>query len=114
MLRAEWPGMKPFWPFSQYAMSAPYPLYATGLCFLAVLLFYLACDVGGLRFPHLTVLGFNPLVVYILQALLVLAAGMTVPKDAPPTIAFLTFVAVYLTCFGVAWRLYRAGKTVKI
>lgn len=40
LIRAEWPGFKLPWHFSPYAMTAPYPLYAAGLCFFSILIFY--------------------------------------------------------------------------
>ena len=113
-LRAAWPGLKPLWPFSQYGMTAPYPLYATGLCFLTVLVFYLADTRYNASFPHLTVLGYNPLVIYILQAVLALISSLTVPKTAPWPIAFFTFMAVYAVCYWVAFRLFRAGRIIKV
>jgi predicted acyltransferase len=113
-LRAPWPGLKPLWPFTQYGMTAPYPLYAAGLCFLTVLVFYLACDQYKLRFPHLSVLGYNPLVIYILQALLVLVAGMTVPDSAPWPVALGTFITVYACCYGVAFGLFRGGRSIRL
>ena len=113
-LRAPWPEVKVFWPFSQYGMTAPYTLYSTGLCFLTVLAFYLFCDLCKIRFPYLTVLGYNPLVLYLLQALLVLLADLTVPETAPWPVALGTFLTVCLSCFGVAFWLFRTGRIIKV
>ncbi len=113
-LRAPWPGLKPFWPFTQYGMSAPYPVYSTGLCLLTVLAFYLLCDQGKLRLPHLTVLGHNPLAVYILQAVLALVTGVIVPQGAPWPAALGSFLAVYLVCYCVALWLFRTGRIIKL
>lgn len=113
-LRLEWPGLKAEWPFSQYAMTAPYVLHSTGLAFLAFAAFYLLCDVAKLRIPQLSILGQNPLVIYILQAILVVVAGETVPENAPLWLALLSFAAVYATCYAVAWGMNRRGIIVKI
>lgn len=114
LLRMEWPGVKSFWPFSQYAMSAPYPLYAAGLCFVTVLLFYLACERLEITLPHLTLLGRNPLVLYLLQAALVLVARVVVPDDIFCVGALLCFAIIYGICYGVALHLHRSGRVIKI
>ena len=114
MLRSPWPGVKSFWPFSQYGMTAPYPLYATGLCFLTILVFFIACDQYKLRFPQLTVLGYNPLVIYILQAVLVLAASLTIPEYAPWPVALVTLLVVYSCCYGLAFGLFRTGRIITV
>ena len=114
MLRAEWAGLKSFWPFSQYGMTAPYPLYATALCFLTVLGFYLFCEVFRLRAPLLTTLGKNPLVIYLLQAALVLAAKMVVSPAVGWIAAAGVFVGVLLLCYGLARYLEIKGRIIKI
>lgn len=113
-LRVEWPGVKAFWPFSQFGMSAPYPVFAAGLCFATVLLFYLCCEVLHLRVPHLTTLGKNPLVLYLLQGALVVVAQVLVPKDIAVTTACVLFLAVYGVCYGTAKHLDNKGIIIKI
>ena len=114
LLRMEWNGTKQFWPFSQYAMSAPYPIYATGLCFFTVLFFYVLCEWFGIVTPHLTTLGRNPLVLYLLQAALVLLVRVIVPSDVSIVGALLCLGFVYGACYIVAYRLYSSGKIIKI
>ena len=43
-LHIEWPGLKQQWPFSARYMTAPFPLWSTGLCFLHLLAFWLICS----------------------------------------------------------------------
>jgi predicted acyltransferase len=115
LLKVEWPGIKAEWPFSQRGMSAPYPLYSTGLCFLMYLPFYFLCDVKGLRIPHKTALGTNPLVIYIVQyALGEMYNTFVVPKESGPGLALLGFAAFYLSCYAVAWRLYKDKVIIKL
>lgn len=112
--RAEWPGWKAFWPFSPYMMSVPFPLYATGLAFALMAGFYLLCDVAGWRIPHLTLLGRNPLVLYLLQALLVVLVRVIFPSETGVAGALLAFAGVYAACYLTAWLMHRRGIIVKI
>ncbi len=114
LLRAEWPGLKPIWPFSAYAMTAPYPVYASGLCFLTLLLFYLIAEVVRLHIPFLTTLGKNPLVIYLLQAALVLVAGGIVDSSMDMLPALGLFLVLVGICYGVARYLEITGRIVKI
>ena len=115
LLKLEWPGVKEEWPFSQRGMTIPYPLYSTGLCFLMFLPFYWICDIKGWRIPTLSVLGMNPLVIYIVQyALLELYDTFIVPKDSGVTMALVGFTALILACYAVAWRLYKDNVVIKL
>ncbi len=113
-IRAPWPGLKPIWHFSQYGMSAPYPLYATGLCFLTLLAFYVLCDLGGRRLPHLTILGENPLVLYAAQAILVPASEWMWPNQGRMPQIAVGLLCVYGLCYGLAWTLHRNRIIVKV
>jgi predicted acyltransferase len=115
LLKIEWPGMKAEWPFSQRGMSIPYPLYATGLCFLLYLPFYYVCDVKGYRIPHLAVLGLNPLVIYVVQqALMDIHDTFIVSQNASVPLALFGFATFYLVCYAVARKLYNDGIVIKI
>lgn len=113
-LKLEWPGWKAEWPFSQKGMSAPYTLYSTGLSFAALLAAHLLCDRLQLRFPLLTVLGMNPLVIYLLQAILGTIACEIIPSNAPWHLALAAFLAVFGACYAVAWTMHRRGIVVKL
>ncbi|NLF56121.1 MAG: hypothetical protein GX580_00605, partial [Candidatus Hydrogenedens sp.] len=114
LLRAEWPGVKAFWYFSQFGMTAPYPVYAAGLCFFTVLAFHLICDRAGFQFPLLTIMGKNPLVLYLLQAALVLVIKVAVPSSLPAWAALAVFAAVLGACYTLAWWLDHKGKIIKV
>ncbi len=106
-LKAPWPGLKPEWPFTQYGMSAPYPLYATGLCFLTLLVFHGLCDLRNIQLPHLTILGENPLAVYLFHEVLVLISEAILPDSAPPYLIALGFTLTYTLCYTLAVILHR-------
>lgn len=115
LLRAEWPGLKEAWPFTQRGMTIPYAMYSTGLCFLMYLPFHYLCDVRGCKLPHLTVLGMNPLVIYIVQqALGDMHGSFIVRDDSSASIALLGFAAFYLSCYAVAWRLAKDRVVIKL
>ena len=98
-LHVEWPGMKAQWPFSARFMTAPFPLWSSGLCFLQLLAFYLFCDKFGLRFPTFTSVGMNPLIIYIAQSLFLGVAEGFAPERAS------LFVGV--TGFALFWAVVR-------
>jgi len=112
--RAEWPGIKPFWCFSQQAMSFPYPVYATGLAFLTYLPFFLLSDVWKMEIPTFTVMGANPFVLYILQGAYTDIHGSIVPQDSETFLVLLTFAGLYLMYYLVARYMYRNRMFVKI
>ncbi len=114
IFRMEWPGMKTFWPFSQYYMTLPYTLYSTGLAFLVFAFFYGVCDQGGIRFPHLTVFGLNPLVIYIFHILLLDAHEHLLSSASPPSWFLPVFAGFYLCCYAVAWRLNQDKAFIRI
>ena len=114
LLKAEWPGIKEAWPFSQYGMSAPYPFFATGLAFLTFLGFHCLCDVARRQLPHLTVLGENPLVLYLTQAALIAASALILKNDAPLSLAALGFACTYGACYALAKWLHAHRVIVKI
>lgn len=118
LLRMEWGSIKIHWHFSQYAMTAPYPVYATGLCFATVLIFFVLCEGLGVTLPQLTVVGRNPLVLYLLQALLVLVLRVLLhlyPQCSDSVLcSLIAFFIVYGCCYVVALALYSRGKVIKI
>lgn len=114
LLRVEWPGAKPFWPFSAYAMTAPYPVYASGLCFLTVLIFYLSAEIVRLPILFLTTLGKNPLVIYLLQAVLVLMMRGFLDASTTMLPALVLFAVLVGICYGAARYLEVTGRIIKI
>ncbi len=113
-LRFPWPGMKVEWPFTAYGMSAPYPLYSAGLCFLLLLGFVLLCDTRGVRIPSLSVLGMNPLVLYVAQLVVLEVAHRLIPDSSSVAMVLATFVPLYLLHYFLALFLYRKHIIIKI
>ena len=115
LFKIAWFGVKAEWPFTQPGMSIPYPLFATGLCFFMYLPFHFLCDIKGYRIPHFSVLGLNPLVLYIVQqALIDIHGTFIVSRHANTLTTLFGFMAFYLVCYAVARKLYNNGIVIKI
>ena len=114
VLHIEWTGLKEFWPYSQRAMSSPYPVFATGLCFLAYVPFYLLSDRWRLQIPTFGVMGANPLVLYILHTAYLDLHSTIIPAESSLPAALTACLVFYLGCYAVARYLYRNGIFVKI
>ncbi|MBA3975018.1 MAG: hypothetical protein C0504_12480 [Candidatus Solibacter sp.] len=80
LLQMEWPGVKAAWPLSARTMAAPFPLLASGLCYLQLLGFHLLCDRRGVLIPTFAAVALNPLVIYIAQHLILDVAGRFKPQ----------------------------------
>lgn len=102
------------WEFSQRSMTAAYPIFASGLSILTYALFYLVADVWKLNIPHMKVLGYNPLVIYILQQVLIAFYGDYLPRTALLWQAIAGFIVIYGICYMVAKYMDRNKLIVKI
>lgn len=115
------PGGTQPWAFSKYYMTAPFAFYLSGLCFFHLLAFHVLCDVFKVRIPHLTVLGRNPLVIYILQWCIAETLHRFVP-GTPETadgstnwmLVLVGFGLFYGVCYGTAHILFRKRIVVKL
>jgi predicted acyltransferase len=114
LLHLEWPGVKSSWPFSAYSMTAPFPLWATGLCFFHVAGFHLLGERLHLRIPTLTSVGMNPLFIYILQCLVLDVAEGFQPETMSLAAGIAGFALLYGLFAGLAYYLYRRGIIIKI
>lgn len=97
-LHMEWPTMKDAWPFSARYMTAPFPLWATGLCFFHLAAFYIICDRLKYRIPTFTSVGQNPLVIYIAQCLTIDVASGFAPEQLSPLAG--------ASCFILFWAIF--------
>jgi len=113
-LRIEWPGVKEFWPFSARWMTAPFPLWASGLCFLQLALFYLLCDKLNLRIPTFASVGMNPLFIYILHSLFLDVAEGFAPESLPAAVGVAGLLAFYGVFAALAYAMYRKSIFIKI
>jgi predicted acyltransferase len=113
-LHLPWGEVKDRWVFSQSAMSSPYTLLSTGLCFVPFLFFYWLCHLKGKALPHLTRLGKNPLVLYIFHILLLEAHGSIAGRGAPGWQALVAFAFFYGCCYAVAAWLDRQKIILKL
>jgi predicted acyltransferase len=102
------------WQFSQRSMTMSYPLLASGLSFVVFVFFYWLGDIKKIEIPHLTLLGMNPLILYILQNVLIELHGEYLDKNSAVWIAVCGFIVIYMICFIVARYMYRNKLIVKI
>jgi hypothetical protein len=114
IIHIPWGEAKPEWPNSAYHMTAPFPLWSTGLCFLTLLAFYLICDKIGFEIPTFTALGMNPLFIYILQSLLLSSMGAFPIEGLTPTMGIVYFALFYAAIAGLAWWMKQRNIFVKI
>jgi predicted acyltransferase len=115
VFKMEWPGVKAFWPFCKNYMTAPFALWTSGLCFLYLLAFYVVCDLLKLRIPHMTVLGLNPLFIYILQWCIIESAHRFIPEQTTNWTGIMAgSVVFYAVCYGTAYFLYRKKILIKL
>ena len=102
------------WQFSQRSMTMAYPILATGISFIVFVFFYWLADIKKIEIPHLTLLGMNPLIIYILQNVLIEYYGEYLNKNSPVWQAVCGFIVIYLICFTVAKYLHTNKLIVKI
>ncbi len=114
VLHMEWPGVKEAWPFSARYMTAPFPLWATGLCFLQLLAFYIICDKLHLKLPTFTSVGMNPLVIYIAQSLFLDVADDFAPETLSLAAGLAGFAVFWGIFAGVAYYMQRRRIFIKL
>jgi predicted acyltransferase len=102
------------WQFSQRSMTMAYPIFAAGISFIVFTFFYWLADIKKIEIPHLTLLGMNPLILYILQNVLIEYHGEYLNRDSAVWIGLCGFMVIYLICFAVARYMYRNKLYVKI
>jgi predicted acyltransferase len=114
ILHLPWGQWKEAWPISAYYMTAPFPLWSTGLCFIQLLIFYLLCDIFKWRIPTFSAVGMNPLFIYILHLLVLdVIGGFETPELVLPVgvAGFLVFYG----CFAIlAWWMQHRRIYIKI
>ncbi len=114
LLSLEWPGIKPAWPFSAYYMTAPFPLWATGLCFFQLVGFYWLAEKLRLSIPTFTAVGRNPLLIYILQCLTLEVAERFRPEKLSLVLGIAGFAVFYGLFAALAYFLCRRKIFLKI
>lgn len=101
-------------PLSKDLVSISYVFTSTGLCSLTFLVFFLLVDCASFRFPHLTLLGRNALILYIAHELFVAIAGAIAGHDARWLGVAAGFAWVYLACYLLARALDRRSLYLKL
>lgn len=114
LMRIPWGGMKEEWVNTAYRMTAPFPLWATGLCFLQLLAFYFICDKLGFEIPTFTALGMNPLFLYILQSLALSSMENFEPENMSPYLGAIFFALFYAAFAGLAYWMKQKRIYIKL
>ncbi len=113
-LSLPWGPLKAAWPHTQFGMTAPYPIFSSGLSLCTVAFFIFLSDGLGIRLPHLTTLGSNPLVLYLTQAGINITIAEWVDEGLALGPALAGMAAVYGACYALAWVLRRKGIYIKV
>ncbi len=91
-------------PFTQKGMTASYSIFSAGLCALALCGFYIVNEKIHFTINALSTMGKNPLVLYFLQAILIVALSSTM-LDKIQDISFsflISSLVILLICYIVA------------
>lgn len=91
-------------PFTQKGMTASYTIFASGLCSIVLCLFYAVNEKLKLVINPLTTMGRNPLVLYFLQAILVVITILLLPENIKNHLItpYLSSFVILLVCYIVA------------
>ena len=92
-----------YWMMSQRAGTVSYLVFSAGFSWAVYLLFYLACDRGGLQLSFFRTFGTNALAAYVLHDLVANAVQPFVPRDAPGWYV----VVGLLVFFAITWLFVR-------
>jgi len=116
LLSLGWPGLKEPWLFTRYGMTAPLPVFTAGTSFLCFLAFYWICDVRRFRFPVLSPVGENPLVMYLLLGLLVVLSKVIIHFTHEPGFwaALLIYAGMCAICYVVARMLQKRSIHLRL
>jgi predicted acyltransferase len=123
LLRIGWGEIKEPWHFTQRAMLSSYTMGSAGTSFLALFAFYLVNEVGKFQFPGFSVIGKNPLTIYLVQYSLLGMYGTfpqlsddipLFPEDSGVLWATVGFVVFYLFNYAVAWRLHKDDVIIRL
>jgi len=104
VLSLSWPGVKSAWPYTRWGMSAPLPVTTTGIALIVFGFFYMFAEKRKIRFPLLTPLGRNPiLLLAVLGAMVGISRLFTLRFGEPsPWLAVSGYFLMSATACGVA------------
>ena len=117
-----------YWPFAKRWSVAPCMFLATGLSFLTFLCFYVLNDRYDIEVPTLSILGQNPLIIYLVQYTLLMLWGEVVidsfteggenyellTRHSGVIAATIGFALFYAFNYGVAWKLHKDKTIIKL
>ncbi len=96
-------------PFTQRGMTASYSIFSSGLCIIALSIFYIINEKLKLTVNALTTMGKNPLVLYFLQAILIFILKISI-FDKIQNI----YLSHFISAFVILFICYIVAKTLEV
>ncbi len=91
-------------PLNKHKVSISYIMFTTGLSLVVFLGSYILIDIWKIKIPVFTMLGKNPLFVYMVSGVLSLCLNSTTPQDASlALLAVESLVILMISYFLAAW-----------
>ncbi len=104
----------PLVPFSKHVLSLSYVLFTAGVSCGALAVLVLATEIGGLKVPVVGTLGRNPLLLYMLHAVIGVGILALLGAEASAAAAWTASLAVLVFCVVVAYALDVKGIRIKL
>ena len=92
-------------PFSKHLLSLSYILFTTGVASALLALLVVASEIGKVTLPVIGPIGRNPLVLYMLHAVLGVVLHSIIADSVSAPLAWLFTLLILALCFGAAWLL---------
>ena len=97
----------------------PFILISTACAFAALAFFYWINEEKGIELPHLSALGMNPLVIYLVQYSLLEMRHTYLPRrfseeGANILPGLIGYVVFYFVVYAAAWRLHKDKVIIKL
>lgn len=101
-------------PFNKHKVSLSYVLFTTGVSLVIFLVSFIVCDIWKFKVPVFTVLGKNPLVVYMASGILTLGLNAVTPLDASLGLLFAESLLILAINYGLAVWLDKHGIALRV
>lgn len=101
-------------PFNKHRVSLSYIIFTTGLSLLLFLVFFVVSDIWKFKVPVFTVLGKNPLVVYMTSGILTLGLNAVTPLEASFGLLLVESLLILAINYGLAVWLEKQGIALRV
>lgn len=103
-----------FQPFDKRLVTGSYLALTTGIAALGAVVFGILTQRYGQKLLPLKILGMNPLVIFIIHGLAILAIEAFIPPVSTGGMVFFALAMLYAVCFAAALFLYRRKYFVRL